>query len=623
MFPWAAFVDDASTSYGWRLPTGDILTFLTRDGITVLQGEAYVAAPCARTRQDSARLVVGRGRGYDGVVQAMAAVLGTAVRTVTGTVRDAAGVPVAGAHVHAESADGGAYLSRATTGPDGAFAITVPAEGAVRLTPFLRGMATPAPAAVAAGASTAELAFGPTGTIEVQVTESGGGAVPARVQVLPDGGFAQPPRAWGERAVGGEGRLHVAFAVDGRASLRAPVGAHRVIVSRGYEYDLVSRDVTVGAGATVEVLAELTRVVGTPGALCGDFHVHTTRSPDAVDDGLRKVRSAVADGVEILLRSDHEWVRDFEPEIAAVGATAHAYGVGSMELTSFLWGHFGVFPLDPMPDAINDGIVEWYGRLTPDVLDEARARTGRYGPATVIVNHPRSGSRDQAYFDAAGYDPVTGSVAAPELWDETFSIVEVFNDSDFDANLEKSVTDWFSLLGRGRRVFATGASDSHGVSASPVGYPRTCLALGTDDPAALRAMGAGAVRDAMLAGRATVSGGIYVEATARGGVGPGGEVTGAAERETVRVRVQAAPWVSATRLRVYVDGALTETIALDAGTGDPMNPAVRFDADLEVPVAGPGGQSFAVFVADGPDALEPVHPGRRPFGVSNPIFFRR
>ena len=41
--------------------------------------------------------------------------------------------------------------------------------------------------------------------------------------------------------------------------------------------------------------------------------------------------------------------------------------------------------------------------------------------------------------------------------------------------------DWFALLSGGRRVVAVGSSDSHELVDTPVGYPRTCLELGTDE----------------------------------------------------------------------------------------------------------------------------------------------
>src|SRR5690606_17241997 len=101
-----------------------------------------------------------------------------------------------------------------------------------------------------------------------------------------------------------------------------------------------------------------------------------------------------------------------------------------------------------------------------------------------IINHPR-GPSIGGYFSAAAYNPTTNTAARQELWDDEFTLVEVFNDGDFEEFRDDVVADWFGLLNGGRRVFAVGSSDSHGIWGSPVGYPRTCLDLGTDDPEAL------------------------------------------------------------------------------------------------------------------------------------------
>ena len=128
-------------------------------------------------------------------------------------------------------------------------------------------------------------------------------------------------------------------------------------------------------------------------------------------------------------------------------------------------------------------------------------------------------------------------------------------------------------------------------------------------------MGAGAVRDALLAGHATISGGIYVDARV-GAAAPGDEATGLGVRAMVAVTVQAASWVDADRLRVYVDGAMVEEIPFTS-----TDAVLRFDDIVEVDVAAEG--SWVVLVADGDAQLEPVHPRRMPFGVTNPIFLRR
>ena len=103
----------------------------------------------------------------------------------------------------------------------------------------------------------------------------------------------------------------------------------------------------------------LDHTVPTPGVLCGDFHVHTHRSFDAEDDARLKVRAAAAAGLDFALRSEHEYVADFEPLIAELGLGASLFGVVSLELTTFVYGHFGVFPLDVVPGMRNGGAVEW------------------------------------------------------------------------------------------------------------------------------------------------------------------------------------------------------------------------------------------------------------------------
>jgi len=621
--PWIGFVDDDGTSYAWATPGGDIDPSLSVSGVSIYDGGEISVAACARTRAPFAEVIIGTRAGLDGLVASVAESRGETLRTITGVVTAVDGVALAGVRVHALRASDSTYLTRTTTAADGSYTVSVPTADAVTLQAVRRGDTTVS-RAVPATATSADIALGAHGEIHVVATDADGGRpLPVRVQVLPVGGFTESPAAWGETRVGRDGRMHVTFPVDGEVTLRVPPGEHRVVVSRGYEYDLFDQTITVAAGATVDVNATLERVVATPGVMCGDFHIHTSRSPDSGDDARLKLQSAIADGLEIPVRTDHEWVRDFEPVISELSATEFAFGICSMELTTFTWGHFNVFPLERIDTRINSGSFDWAGRLAPAVFADVRARVGAAGAPTIIINHPR-GSPQGSYFDAAGYDARTGRIDRPENWDDAFTLVEVFRASSFDQNLDETVVDWFSFLSAGRRVFAVGSSDTHHISSSPVGYPRTCIEVGTDAPAVLRAMGPEGVRTPLTAGHASISGGIYVTVVARGGAGQGDDVTGSADRETVEVTVRAAPWISATSLRSYVDGVLHETVVLDDTMVDPLEPAVRFRGSLDVPVSAAGGiPTYAVFVAAGDQPLEPVHPGRMPFGVTNPVFFSR
>ena len=606
--PYLGFVDERTTSYAWQDPDGPLSIFIEVANLLFISAPPFAIVGCGETVERMSHLHIG-GPGLEGLRAAIA----RGDRRIEGVVRESDGRPAAGVRIHA--AAGSRYLSRADTDAEGRYAFRV-SEAEVTLTAFRRESA-PASATWRGGPGPT-LTLDPVAKLRVSIRDADTGEpMPALVQLVPVSGAAPGvPDSNGVRPLPAR-RIQIEHVVGGAVELGAPAGRYDLVVSRGYEYEVFERELDLGAG-TSEVTASLRRSVATPGVMCADFHIHTNRSMDASDPVPLKVRAAAAEGLEIPVRSEHEWVGDFEPAIRELALERFLYGISSLELTTFSYGHFGVFPLDADPTQPNAGAVAWSGRKPPAVFDDARSRVGPAGPATVIINHPRIGGAIGGYFAAAEYDPVTGRAGQPDWWDERFSLVEVFNDSDFDANLATSVRDWFSLLDHGRRVFAVGSSDTHQVVDLPIGYPRTCIELDTDLPEELRRLGAGFVRDRLLEGRATVSGGIYVDARSDAG-GPGSTLASASARETVRVTVQAATWIDATRLRVYANGALVQTLPL--GPADPGNPALRYSGTVAIDV--PLGGAWVVLVASGDRPLAPVHPGRKPFGVTNPLFFRR
>jgi hypothetical protein len=617
--PYLALVDDRATSWAYVPGEGDLGTSLAVSGFLGSFSPGFTMPACGGTLDRlHARLVIG-GPGLDGVQAATARVLGEAQRAIAGTVTRG-GAPVAGIHVHAVDSAGGAYFTRATTGAGGAFSLHVPAGANVRLDAVSPGEPI-ARAEAGTGAGPAQIALPPIGEIRVTATE-GGVATPARVQVLPGEGQALPdvPSRYGEPELPG-GRLHVAFATAGAVTLPVPQGRWDVIVSRGYEYELVSQTVMVTANSQTTVSALLDHSVDTAGVQCGDFHVHTWRSNDSGDEAMTKVAQALADGLELPVRSDHDYVADFSWEIAQLDAQPFAAGMGSVELTSFeVWGHMGVFPLVPEAGAVNAGAPRWQ---TFPTVDEPEARFETLSPRAVfetvrarpeapvvIINHPRGNTN---YFGYVGYDPATGLASSASDWDTEFTLVEVFNDASWQSNRQTHVVDWFGLLRAGRRVFAVGSSDSHGLVGSPVGYPRTCIALGTDDP---RQLTPTLVRDRLAAGHSTVSGGVYVSARI-GAAGPGDTVTGAGSPMSVDVVVRAATWIDVDTIEVVVDGQTVDTIPIMPGDADPGDPAVRWRGSFPVQAAATGG--FVVVAAYGDRSMQPVH-DKAPFGVTNPIF---
>ncbi len=617
--PYIALIDETATSFAYIPGDGQPLgSSLSVSGFVGTFSGGFDMPACGTLDRLHAQLVIG-GRGLDGIQAAVARTRNETQREITGTVTRTAGGAAAGVSVHAIDATSNAYLTRTKTDASGQFTMHVPAAANVRLDAVRVG--EPIVSSQVGAGTTAAIALPQLASIHITATE-GATLVPVRIQVIPNAGTVVAiPDRYGEPGLP-SGRLQVEFSMTGDTTLAVPPGTWDIIVSRGYEYELFEQTVTVAAGGNTTVDALMDRSVATTNTQCADFHIHTWRSNDSGDDSLDKVRQAVADGLELPVRSDHEFVADFKSEIAQLGVSKFAAGFGSIELTSMeVWGHMGVFPLDPDANAINGGAPRWQSFPTaadasiefatlspPNVFDTVRARPES---PLVIINHPRGGAN---YFDYVGYNPGTGLADQPEEFDTKFTLVEVFNDSGWTENRDRNVEDWLGLLRSGRKVFAVGSSDSHGFTSSPTGYPRTCLAVGTDDPMALTA---NQVRDTLAAGHAGVSGGIYVSAKL-GLANPGDTTTGAGSPMNVDVTIRAATWVDVDAIEVIVDGVTVDTIPITVADRDPTDPTIRYAKPVPIQVAATGG--FVIIAAYGDANLEPVHPGRKPFGVTNPIF---
>jgi hypothetical protein len=600
---WVGFVN-GSLGYAYRAVDGPLSTGIKASGFQLFHAPGFVAESCGTTTLDRLEIIAG-GPELDGLREAMRRVDGEPPwRAIDGSVTDASGAPIGEAWVHALDADG-SYLSRTRSDAQGRYTIHAPPDRSVRLVAQARGRVH-AGVDVAPASNNTTLAFEAHGTLDVRVVDSASGTpLPARVQVIPAAAREPTPVTFGVPDEA-EGRLHQAFAVDGTARLVVPPGDHRGPVTRGFEFELFDQTVSVGAGESTALDAALLRSVDSTGIMCGDFHVHANMSLDSFDTPTQKVSSAAADGLEIVCASEHEWVTDFVPAIAAAGLGDWTFSMPSAELTTFWYGHFGVIPQRPRPGSFNNGAIDWIGKLPGEVFAEIRTLDER--PA-IIVNHPSSGGFF-AYFSSALFDPATGVGRDEQLWSDNFDGLEIFNDSSFDDNRDGSVADWFSLLNHGKRVFAIGSSDSHSVRSDPVGYPRTCLGFGHDDPSKLDDL---AVRDALLSANISIAGGMLMTVAGPAGGVPGSELPAAGSNRFDLV-VQAPSWIEADSLEVIVNGATVSEQPLTPLAGAQGN-RYELTVDVDVPAGG-----WVLFHARGKGDMAPLHPGRSAFAVANPFF---
>lgn len=602
--PFVGF-DAGESSFAIRMVGSTIDAGLAVSGFQYFTANGLAVPACKEKVVDYMEIVPAVG-GIDALREAIRRVdKAEAWRETRGKLTDAAGAPIAGGQIHALG-EGGKYLTRATTAADGSFSMHLPAAGA-SLQATAQGYAVSSPLAASAGASDLALKLPQGGALKIVAKEAGtNAALPVRVQVIPSTAVAAPPPSFGvETEVGG--RLWQAYATTGELTLPVPAGQHRVIVTRGYEYELFDQTFTVDAGKTVDVTPTLAHSVDSTGVMCADFHIHSNYSADSADTPIEKVKSAIADGLDIPVSSEHEYIIDFQPLIAELGLTKWAFGFPSEELTTFTFGHFGVVPIYPRPEKQNRGAVPWIGKKASEIFKSVNELPEK---PVVIVNHP-SGGGFTAYFSSTSFDATKGA-GSGDNWSDDFGAIEVFNDSSYDQNRDKSVAHWYAMLNAGKTVWAVGNSDSHHIRTSPVGYPRTCIRFGHDDPTKLTAE---IVRDGLRAGQATISGGLYMTVEGPGGAAPGATASAGA----YKVVVQAPAWLTAKDVEMIVDGASVETKELGAPVG--AGPGKRWELTFNVAAQRSAPRHYVVFHARSDSELAPLHPGRKAFAASNPIFF--
>ncbi len=446
------------------------------------------------------------------------------------------------AHVVALDEEGHPQL-RAVVDAQGHFSIDAP-SAAVQWYATLEAVHTSAP-----------VRFVPGTPWEVKLDVSAGGELIVKVT---DGDTKQPLIS---RLVvkGIEGTLDPSFGPDYRASGAGPLmdvlegevktplpsGKYRVLATKGLEWSVDAEVIEIASGHTKSVELELRHVVPTPGMVGCDVHVHARPSFDSPVTPEDRVLSLISAGVDFAVPTEHNMVGDYTPALDFLRLSKQLAHVQGVEVTTYSprFGHFGVFPYAP-----GAGVPPFKGTAVGAIV----AASKRGDPSRIVqVNHPRL-PQNIGYFNIINFDPKNGRAAGAVA---AFDTIEVYNGYELNKRelTERVLEDWFAILNYGKRMAATGSSDSHRIQYQWAGYPRTFALVDA------RAAGEGGapidtkeVVASLKKGRSFVSSGpiVELELFENGRVGrPGDELP---HRPTIngRLKVHAAPWIDVTSVEI-------------------------------------------------------------------------
>lgn len=457
-----------------------------------------------------------------------------------------------------------------------------------------------------------DLKPGKTGSLDYAVTDKiTGKRMPAKLTFVGVAGTPSPRFSRGdvgrmEADATGVAAINRVFSVDGTGVIPLPLGTYDVTISRGIEWTIATQRIEMTAtGRTL--VAQLEHVVDTPKWASGDFHVHAEPSPDSNVPMRDRVLEFVAEGVDMIVATDHNVVADYAPAIATLGLGDQLSSTPGDEVSTG-WGHFGAFPLP----VIDNKLLPKISGVKPQAMFDAfRALSPN---AIINVHHPRL-EKLTGYFELGKFNAKTGNARRKDF-SYDFDAVELLNGYE-DTKLrllDRNMTDWFALLDRGVVATATGNSDSHHLTYNLGGYPRNYVLVADDAPG--RVTGADMAKG-IKAHRAFFTTGPIVDVHV-GSVGIGDLARAVDGKAKLEIVVRAAPWVSTSRVRLYVGGKLEKTWELAASDS-----VKRFETSYELVVP---RDTHAVVRVEGDQPLTPVIGGAGstkiyPIAVTNPVLF--
>jgi len=401
-----------------------------------------------------------------------------------------------------------------------------------------------------------------------------------------------------------------------------PAGTYMISASRGPEYTLDQRVVEVLKDSLQEVVFQIDKIIEGTNLISVDPHMHTLNSDGSMTIAER-IKSVVAEGVDVAISADHNYISDYPSVLKNLGlgdylAVLMGQEVSPLDVYQVYMPEFNRFPLRIREGEPGNGAIDirFFENNTP-IFGESRRKDPR---ALIQVNHPRR--RGYGYFTYYQLDPETAATAL-KGFDTSFDLLEVMNGPFFSHDKNKNsevIADWLHLLNRGYFFPIIGSSDSHEIDKNEPGYARTYVFYKGEKG---NKLDTSAIIQAMKKGQSFVSTGPIIEFTVNNTSIPGNTIIVEERKLDVGIKIQSAPWISVDEVRVIINGERKIIFPIKAPREQILKFQDRISLNLEY-------DSYVAIEVLGNETLFPVVQRRSkndgyecgpfPYALTNPIF---
>jgi hypothetical protein len=329
--------------------------------------------------------------------------------------------------------------------------------------------------------------------------------------------------------------------------VKLPVGTYLIYASRGPEYSMDKKVVEILKDEQQELIFNIDRVLKTPNLISVDPHMHTHKSDGRVCV-TERIKSVVAEGVDVAVATDHNYITDYLPTLKRLGLNKYLAVIRGNEVSTRGVIHYNTYPLKYRPEEENNGAIHLVAEEPSPLFKASRKKDPE---AILQVNHPRYESRsDIGYFDNYKLDPESAAFAL-ENFDTSFDVLEILNEPYLHPTNSVAIQDWLNLLNRGYYFPLMASSDTHSIDREEPGYCRTYVTYEGEEGDNLNWK---AVALAIKKGRSFGSTGPIVDFRVNDKYTSGDSFTSLNGKTEIWIRVQSAPWVAVDEVRLIVNG---------------------------------------------------------------------